>query len=209
MSSQREPVVVGVDGSAAASHAVRWAARHASRDGLPLRIVHAYHLPPGYPSGVTEEESALDVLRRDGRRWLSEGRDVATMVAPGLEVDTALAAMPATPGLMRESGNASVLVLGKRGHSALADVLLGSTALALTTHAHCPVVLVRDGAVGEVVHDQPVQALRRCARTARLVVVGRRGRGGFRDLVVGATGQQLLRHAACPVAVVRTETPEY
>lgn len=45
MTSQREPVVVGIDGSTPARHAVRWAAQRASRDGVPLRIIHAYQLP--------------------------------------------------------------------------------------------------------------------------------------------------------------------
>jgi nucleotide-binding universal stress UspA family protein len=60
----------------------------------------------------------------------------------------------------------------------------------------------------EAVHDRPTRALRRCARTARLMVVGRHGRGGLRDLVLGSTGQHLVHRADCPVAVVRTENPD-
>ena len=60
----------------------------------------------------------------------------------------------------------------------------------------------------EVVRDHPSKALLRNAEGARLVVVGTRGRGGFRGLVLGSTGQQLLHHAPCPVAVVRTEPDE-
>jgi nucleotide-binding universal stress UspA family protein len=60
----------------------------------------------------------------------------------------------------------------------------------------------------EVIQDRPAQALLRHAGTAGLVVVGTRGRGGFRGLVLGSTSQQLIYHAPCPVAVVRTETEE-
>ncbi|MFL6126746.1 universal stress protein [Actinophytocola sp.] len=59
--------------------------------------------------------------------------------------------------------------------------------------------------VREVVRDHPSRALLRHAEGARLVVVGTRGRGGFRGLLLGSTGQHLLHHAPCPVAVVRTE----
>jgi nucleotide-binding universal stress UspA family protein len=41
------------------------------------------------------------------------------------------------------------------------------------------------------------------SRDAQLVVVGSRGVGGFRGLVLGSTAHALLHHAACPVLVVR------
>ncbi|WP_328615231.1 universal stress protein [Amycolatopsis sp. NBC_00355] len=56
-----------------------------------------------------------------------------------------------------------------------------------------------------VEHDKPRDRLLEVSRTAQLVVVGSRGRGGFTGLVLGSTSQALLHHAACPVMVVRTE----
>jgi nucleotide-binding universal stress UspA family protein len=55
-----------------------------------------------------------------------------------------------------------------------------------------------------VEREHPGAALLRHAENARLVVVGTRGRGGFRGLLLGSTSQHLLHHAPCPVAVVRT-----
>ncbi len=52
--------------------------------------------------------------------------------------------------------------------------------------------------------DAPTAALMTEARTADLIVVGSRGRGGLRSLLLGSVSRTMLHRALCPVAVVRT-----
>ena len=51
--------------------------------------------------------------------------------------------------------------------------------------------------------DLPARALLDQARGADLVVVGARGLGGFRGLLLGSVSQQVVNHAPCPVVIVR------
>lgn len=55
-----------------------------------------------------------------------------------------------------------------------------------------------------VQHDAAA-ALSEMARGAELLVVGRRGHGGFVGLVLGSVSQKLSAHAPCPVAVVPSD----
>lgn len=67
----------------------------------------------------------------------------------------------------------------------------------------------RGGAIADVpvevrvVGGTPGHALVQHSRDADLLVVGHRGRGGFRSAVLGSVGLQCVLHASVPVVVVR------
>ena len=59
------------------------------------------------------------------------------------------------------------------------------------------------GVIRRPVCDVPAPGLLAAAGGAELLVVGARGLGGFRGLLLGSISQQVVHHARVPVAVVR------
>ena len=54
-----------------------------------------------------------------------------------------------------------------------------------------------------VVQGQAANALLEVSEGANLLVVGSRGLGGFRELLLGSVSQQCAHHSSCPVVIVR------
>ncbi|HEX6351398.1 universal stress protein [Actinophytocola sp.] len=147
MDTSERPVLVGVDGSASALQATSWAAREARRRAAPLRLVHVYHLTPvRHPRKVTPPPDYHAAVLDQGRHWLTEARETAHRSVPDLPVETDLHAGVPADVLITESRTARLVVLGSRGLGGFAALLVGSVAVALSAHGHCPVVVVRSAA---------------------------------------------------------------
>lgn len=54
-----------------------------------------------------------------------------------------------------------------------------------------------------IVEHHPVWGVVEESKTASVVVLGSRGRGGFASMLLGSTSREVLRNAHCPVFVVR------
>ncbi|MCP9949001.1 universal stress protein [Actinomadura madurae] len=84
--------------------------------------------------------------------------------------------------------------LSRVGH----EVIAGAERIA---HDRCPGVPVS----AELASGNTVRVLAERSQEAFELVVGHRGLGGFAGLVLGSVGLGIVRHAACPVVVVRGE----
>ncbi|MDO3684831.1 universal stress protein [Micromonospora sp. C28ISP2-4] len=283
-----DEILVGYDGSSDAAVALNWALDEAGRSGRPVRLAYVFEwltvtgwIGPGVAPGVWPDEAARQQVEELVRKAAAD----AAADRPGLTVYGEVFDGPPALVLQERSADAGMLVLGSRGHGGFGGLLAGSTAVSVTAHAHCPVVVVRDGqaatsgpvvagsdgsesalrALGFAVEraaqrDVPLRVLRvwdppgdrwvppdfdpeqvaaseraaaeaelapwregfpdvpveieavpgsasallvEASRSAQLVVVGSRGRGGLRGMLLGSVSQQLIQHSHCPVAVVR------
>ncbi|MFF4982378.1 universal stress protein [Streptomyces sp. NPDC001046] len=139
-----DPVIVGVDGSARSLEAVVVAAREAQLRAVPLRIVHAlgrHTMHP--PSTATAHDSTDHGSAAPTLALMADAEERAQTTAPGIELFRLV--LPGEPRqvLENESRHAALTVLANRGHSRIADLLLGSTAVHLASHSHCPLMVVR------------------------------------------------------------------
>lgn len=139
-------VLVGVDRSAAAAAALRAAAAEAVRSGAPLRVVSAYE-GTNYWSDLYAVMAPPAGQTREQARGTTEGI-VAEVLAGMPERDRPVVDVVVEEGapaevLLSQAEGARLLVVGSRGRSRLAGMLLGSVALSCVIHSPCPVMVVR------------------------------------------------------------------
>ncbi|GAB3147500.1 universal stress protein [Amycolatopsis stemonae] len=145
-------VVAGIDGSPSAVQAAVWAGAEAVRRGRPLRLVQVYSLPQvNAPVAFGTHEQVRTGLADRAREWLTAAKAAVLAEHPGLEVVTAAREWSPVTALVQESEHAELVVLGSRGLGGFTGLLVGSTAVSIVAHAHCPIVVVR----GRTPHDPP------------------------------------------------------
>src|SRR5262249_19149747 len=122
----------------------------AGRSGQRVEIVYAFEFSalggwvgPGIGPGVWPDE----VTRREIEAMLRSAQTTAATSHPGVTVRAELLEGPASLLLAQPSARSGLVVLGSRGHGGFAGLLVGSTAVTVSAHAHCPVVVVRHPAV--------------------------------------------------------------
>lgn len=139
-------IVVGIDGSSPSKQALGWAVEQAVAEHRAITLVHA--VPPNTPAwldpaGSTPREAHQLSLRNKGQDVLDRARDEVQRLGPGVTIYDVCRIEDPREALVELSETASMIVLGSRGRGHLKSLLLGSTAVALVRHAHCPVIVHR------------------------------------------------------------------
>lgn len=144
-------IVVGVDGSEPSHEALRWAAAEAELRDARVIAVHVWAFVPPTPIG---EPGMIPMPAGDYVGQMEAERGAATAELEGAlaevfpdgtpdNVEVKIVEGDADEGLVREAAGADLLVVGSRGRSGIASVLLGSVSRHVVSHAPCPVVVVK------------------------------------------------------------------
>jgi nucleotide-binding universal stress UspA family protein len=145
MAERPRRVVVGVDESEHAAQAARWAADEAAERGYELALVYAQNFP--HQSALASAipfEDVRDRARRHGEELLEKVRGPLASAHPDLVITTETTELGAAESLVELSEQARLVVTGSRGHGGFTGLALGSVSQKVASHAHCPVVIVRD-----------------------------------------------------------------
>jgi len=140
-------IVVGVDQSAGAKAALRFALEEAQLRQATVRVIHAWQF--GY-LGATGLEGWLPAaggdlkdFRRGAEAALDDILKEVRTNAVDLTIEHRVEQGAAAEVLVEESQGADLLIVGSRGHGGFAQLLLGSVSQQCAQHAFCPVVIVR------------------------------------------------------------------
>jgi nucleotide-binding universal stress UspA family protein len=141
-----EKILLAMDGSRHAESALAYARELALRDNAQVVVVHAFEPVPTYLGEPWEAEVTA--------RHVSVGRGLAEDAAQelqesGVDVIVEVLEGPPADAILKVAGvrQCDLIVMGSRGHGALASLLLGSVSHRVLAHAQAPVLVVR--ATGE------------------------------------------------------------
>lgn len=133
-------ILVGVDGSESSLDALHRAAQIATATNAPLEAIITWQYPVAFDTYYTTIEPWSP--REDAQRVLAAATEQAFHGSPPERFSERVIEGPAARVLIEQSRDASMLVLGTRGHGGFAGLLLGSVSSACAGHAHCPVLIM-------------------------------------------------------------------
>ncbi|HET9102172.1 MAG TPA: universal stress protein [Solirubrobacteraceae bacterium] len=133
-------VAWATDGSEHSDRALPYAVRLAVESGAPLHAIHvAEHLLTGRAAGQYVRADEQEREAKIERQLATAGESVTVAMHRASNLEGPVAKVI---GRIAEEAGADVLVVGSRGHGALAGAALGSVTQHLLHDAHCPVLSI-------------------------------------------------------------------
>jgi nucleotide-binding universal stress UspA family protein len=138
-------IVVGVDGSPNSELALDWAMGQAAALHAPLTVVAVHEVPKSYWGGIpvvgAPDQAALQKMHQAADEMAQRAASRLGDARPASVTIRALSGF-VVKELVNASQEADLIVLGTRGISGFARLLVGSVSAEVVQHSLCPVVIV-------------------------------------------------------------------
>ena len=137
-------IIVGIDGSGHSRRALEWAMKEAVIRHAPLTVITVHQAIVGHYGGVANDPQDPERTEKARASAQVETDKVLAELDGPHPVSVTVRAVHGFPvqELIRASSGADIIVLGSRGAGGFTRLLLGSVAAQVSTHAHCPVLIV-------------------------------------------------------------------
>lgn len=138
------PILVGIDGTEASADALEFAMVLADQTLRAVQAVHAWTLPPVElvpPNLLTSEQ--VTAIAADQERVAAEAVAGVRSEFPDVSLSVNSVQGVAADVLLKQSKDASMIVVGSRGRGEFRGTILGSSSNTVLHRAACPVAVVR------------------------------------------------------------------
>ena len=140
--AQGSKILVPLDGSESSLHALNKAIKIAKKFDGKITLINVYWIsafritPSQLVDYVVHIRKAGEEILEKGKKLVkTEGVPVETVLKEGHNVEEILNTA--------KEGNYDLIVMGARGASKIKEILLGSTSYGVTSHAPCPVLIIK------------------------------------------------------------------
>ncbi|EMQ97412.1 universal stress protein [Paeniglutamicibacter gangotriensis] len=132
-------IVVGVDGSDASLEALRQARYLATSLNARIEAIGCWENPRMYDGYVV---MGIDGFRESAEKVVTQA--VRSVFGPETPPNLQISLVQGNPktSLVKASRNADFLIVGRRGHGKMGQLLIGSVSASCIAHAKCPVLVV-------------------------------------------------------------------
>ncbi len=145
-------ILVPVDGSEGSTRAADLAIGVAKRYGAQIIAVHVVNIDQylqvlgvyrvGYPDSI---KKMIEEAKQEASRWFAEIQRNAEQESVPVKTEVIDTPLSVAGGIVNyaEREKADLIIIGTRGRSGFAKLLLGSVASGVVTYAPCPVMVAR------------------------------------------------------------------
>jgi len=141
-------IVVGIDGSHHASHALDWAMNEAAVRKTDLTVIAVNSVPASYwtgaPVAFPGDDEKVEEIRKSAQEAVDKAATTLGEQQPQSVSVVAVSGFPAKT-LIDVSEKSDLVVVGSRGVGGFGALFLGSVSSQVVHHAKCPVVVVPVG----------------------------------------------------------------